>query len=110
MHKGDGQMLQVILYLGAILMLDSLVGGFTPRRIALVTHSIECWADPSFSTDNSKENMFHVFWELNIDSPVVYPVASGRYIEIYFCITFIFIIVAPFDTGTRLVLMWYTKH
>jgi len=42
--------------------------------------------------------------------PVVYTVASGRYIEIYFCIIFIFIIAAPFDTGTRLVLIWYTKH
>jgi hypothetical protein len=110
MHKEDGQMLQGILYLGAILRLASLLGGFTPRRIALVKHSIECWADPSFSLDYSKEKMFHVFWELNIDSPVVHTVASRRYIEIYFCITFIFIIAAPFNTGTSFVLIWYTKH
>ena len=110
MHKEDGQTLQGILHLGAILRLYSLFSGFTPRRIALVTHSIECWADPSFSPDNTKEKMSHGFWGLNIDSPVVHPVASGRYIEIYFPIIFIFIIGVPFDTGTRLVSNWNTKH
>ena len=111
MHNGDGQMLQGILHLGAILKLDSLLGGFTPRRIALVTHSIECWVDPSFNPDNTKkEEMSHGFWGLNILSLVVHPIASGRYMEIYFCIIFIFIIAAPFDTRTRLVLNWYTKN
>jgi hypothetical protein len=65
-------------------------------------------ADPTFSANNSKKKMFHVFWQLNIDSPVVHPVAGGRYIKIYLCI--IFIIAAPFDIGTRLVLMWYAEH
>jgi hypothetical protein len=41
-HKGDGKMLESILFSGAILRLDSLLGGFTPRRIALVTHFMEC--------------------------------------------------------------------
>jgi hypothetical protein len=103
-------MLQGIPYLGAVLRLDSLLGRFTPRRIVLVTHSIESWADLIFSPENLQKNMFHGFWGLNIDSPVVHPLASGQYVELYFCIIFIFIIDAPFDTGTRLVLNWCTKH
>jgi hypothetical protein len=45
------------VFVGAILRLDSLLGVFNHRRIVLVTHSIECWADPSFSSNNSKEKI-----------------------------------------------------